>query len=205
MDGNRVLALDISTGNTVWTNKGYLIPDSLDVRNGIVYVADKDRALVRLLDHADGHVIRDIALKLSGYTYGSTILVLGNGDLLLAQTYSNNGLIQKFSQDGSNIQSIEGPEGFSPVDVTLSADGRVIVSDASDYSLYYLWGDLANRIQSSQLDHLFESDRQNKVSLRESASSFRVGLIFCFFCLIGVFVYFRKSSATAVDGYSRRR
>jgi len=196
MQGNRVIALNIENGAILWIDMDYLIPDSLDVRDVIVYVSDKDKKLVRLLNKEDGQVIDNIKLGLSGYTYGSTILSLDNNEILLAQTYSRNGLLHKFSHQGKIIQTIRGPDGFSPSDLTMTPKGDIVVTDDSNFSFYYVKGNLASPFQFNQVEKLFENDRKKKLSLQRSSLFSGIVLIFCLIWLIGIFVYYKKSSGS---------
>lgn len=129
MQGNRTLAIDINKGELLWTDSNYYIPDSLFVKNSVVYVSDKDRKEVRMLNAQNGEVINNIHIELSGFTYGSTILVLDDDTILLAQVYKPNGTLKKFSHDGILIQDISGPDGFTPVDMAISPEGKVLITD----------------------------------------------------------------------------
>jgi outer membrane protein assembly factor BamB len=194
MQGNRVIALNIESGNISWTNKGYLMPDSLDVKNDIIFVSDKDKQLVRLIDAEDGAVVRNVTLNLSGYTYGSTILPLGNDEIILAQTYSRDGLLQKFSLNGKLVQTLRGPAGFSPSDLTITPTGNIVACDDTNYSFYSVNGGLISPLRSNHINELFRSDLKRKASLERSSLSSQLALIFCLIMLIGILVYYKKSS-----------
>lgn len=194
MQGNRVIALDRERGNILWENTGYIIPDAVDLRNNIVYVSDEDKDMVRLLGAEDGHVIKDIHMRLSGYTFGSAVLALNDDALLLAQAYSHNGLLQRYSVTGSLIQTINGPEGFMPADMTVTPSGEVIVTDDTNYTFYRVKNDGLIPMQSKQLLTLFEGDLAKKIRLKSNTVYSRFLLLGCAAVLIGILVYHRKTA-----------
>lgn len=194
MQGNRVIALDRERGNILWENTGYIIPDAVDLRNNIVYVSDEDKDMVRLLGAEDGRVIKDIQMRLAGYTFGSAVLALNDDALLLAQAYSHNGLLQRYSVTGSLMQTINGPEGFMPADMTITPFGEVIVTDDTNYMFYRVKNDGLLPIQSRQLRTLFEADLSMKSGLKSNTVYSRYLLLVCAVVLIGILVYHRKTT-----------
>ncbi|MBI5634767.1 MAG: hypothetical protein HZA15_14965 [Nitrospirae bacterium] len=194
MQGNRVIALDRARGNILWENTGYIIPDAIDLRNNIVYVSDEDKNMVRMLAAEDGHVIKDIQMRLSGYTFGSAVLALSDEALLLAQAYSRDGLLQKYFVTGSLMQTIKGPDGFMPADMTVTPSGEVIVTDDTNYTFYRVQNDGLVPMQSEQLRTLFEGDLAMKSRLKSNTVYSRLLLLGCAAALIGILVYHQKTT-----------
>jgi len=73
MQGNRTIAVDVKKGELLWTDGNYHTPDSLFVKNSVVYVSDEDKQEVRMLNAQNGQVINNIHIDFSGFTYGSSI------------------------------------------------------------------------------------------------------------------------------------
>lgn len=191
MQGNRTFAIDIKKGKLLWADSHYYTPDSLFVKNSVVYVSDKDRNEVRMLNAQNGEVINNINIKLSGFTYGSTILVLDDNTVLLAQAYKPNGIIQKFSQDGTLIQDISGPDGFTPVDMAISPEGKVLITDDENYSFYSVNNDIAELVKFKGVEQLFGNMQRERTSLKKSVFNFKLILVACVIVLIGLFVIYK--------------
>jgi predicted Zn finger-like uncharacterized protein len=192
MQGNRTLAIDIKKGKLLWTDRKYYTPDSLFVKNSVVYVSDKDRNEVRMLDAQNGEVIKNINIKFSGYPYGSTILVLDDDTILLAQAYRPNGNIQRFSQNGTLIQDSSGPDGFTPVDMAISPGGKVLITDDENYSFYSVNNDIVELVKFKGVEQLFGDMQRERTSLKKSAFNFKLILVACVIVLIGLFVIYKR-------------
>ncbi len=191
MQGNRTIALDTEKGELLWTDENYFIPDSLFVRNSVVYVSDKDKQEVRLLGAEDGQVIKTIHLNLSGFYYGSSILILDDGTILLAPAYTRNGSLMKFSDDGNLIKTISGPDGFTPVDMAISPEGSVIITDDGNYSFYRVKDDIVELVKFSSTEQLFWDIQKERASLKKSSLYSISFLIGCVIFLIGLFVAYK--------------
>ena len=193
MQGNRTIALDINDGKLLWTDRNYLIPDSLYVKNSFVYVSDETRKEVRLLNVKNGHITKMIDINFSGFSYGSSVLALDDGTLLLAPTYTRNGSLIKVSEEGDLIQTISGPEGFTPVDMALGPDGKVMISDDENYSFYYVKNDAVELFNPSSIEELFGHMRDERTSLKRSVLYSKLFLAGCILILLILFVIYRNS------------
>ena len=192
MQGNRTFAIDIKKKKLLWTDRKYYTPDSLFVNNSVVYVSDKDRNEVRMLNAQNGEVINNINIKFSGYPYGSTILVSDDDTILLAQAYKPNGIIQKFSQDGTLIQDISGPDGFTPVDMAISPGGKVLITDDENYSFYSVNNDIVELVKFKGIEQLFGDMQRERASLKKSAFNFKLILVACVIVLIGLYIIYKR-------------
>lgn len=198
MQGNRVMALDSKDGNILWTNRGYMIPDSIFIRNRVVYVSDETKNLVRKLNAKKGEVLKDLRLDFSGYTYGSSMLVLNDGSILLAPSYTRNGSLKKFSEDGEFIREIEGPEGFMPVDMAVNRDGTVMITDDEDYSFYLFGNDVIELVRSKNTDALFSVEKNKRISLMKIAFYDKLIAMACVIVLLGLYIAYRRSKQRTV-------
>ncbi len=193
MQGNQTLALDINKGRLLWTDRNYLIPDSLFVRNSVVYVSDENKKQVRLLNAEDGQVIKTIHTDFPGFSFGSSILVFDDDTILLAPSYTHNGSLVRISDDGSLIETISGPNGFTPVDMAISPDGNVIITDDENYSFYNVRNNVAELFKPDSITEFFRDMQAERTSLEKSALTSKLFLTGCVIFLLALYVCYRRS------------
>jgi WD40 repeat protein len=192
MQGNRIIALDIKNGELLWTDEDYFIPDSLFVKKSIVYVSDETIREIRLLNAENGRLIKTIRINFSGFSYGSSILVLDDGTILLAPSYTRNGSLMKVSGNGEPIKTISGPDGFMPVDMALSPEGYVMITDDENYSFYNVKDDVVELLESSSIEELFGDMKTKRTALKGRALNSRLLLIGCIMILLVLYVKYRR-------------
>jgi outer membrane protein assembly factor BamB len=194
MQGDRTLALDLKKGRFLWADENYLIPDSLFVGDSIVYVSDENKEEIRLRNAETGEVIRNIQVNFSGFSYGSAILVLDDGNILLSPTYTKNGSLLKISENGDLVTSLSGPDGFMPVDMALHPDGKVIISDDENYSFYILNNNTIEFFKPDSIDELFGPLHNERLSLEKRASTSKKLLMLCVGLLLGLYVIYKRAT-----------
>lgn len=193
MQGNRTFALDMKNGEILWTDNKYFVPDSLFVRNSVVYVSDQDRNEIRLLNAENGKVIKKLRTVLSGFYYGSAILVLDDDTILLAPVYNRDSSLMKCTDDGKLIQAISGPEGFTPVDMAISPEGKIIITDDENYSFYSVENNVVELSKFPGTEEFFGDIKEERSSLKKNAFYFKLLLIGCVIFLLGLYVTYKKT------------
>lgn len=172
----RVIALDAQTGARVWENRNWLIPESLDVRGAVVYVADLDDRGVRQLEAGTGRDLGEIriAAGLLDYLYGSTVLVTKENALVLSPTYQAGQPLRLYSRAGELLATSAIPDQTTPLDLAISPHGRIVLSDDEHFTLLTLRDDRFTPLTVPALDQLYGSAPKRRAwADRWSGWSFR--------------------------------